>query len=471
MQNKFRLFSLNTCVKFFAGSVLAVAAFYACSSDNNVAGGVSEETNTVAGILVDAKGKPVVNARVLARHTKIDSIAFEDTTSSEGKFAFPLLRQGVYGISASADSLAFYATINYEGKNQEIEAALTETASFEGCVVLDAESLSGIEVYLPGSGWKTQTDSLGKFKFEQIPVGSYAIVAQSPDPARYLTANYMLQLSGKSGSVSGPIPMDLLNSVAGEQTGVESGLLDQFADSRNSEILMPLSSEYGLVSWWPMDYISASGDLATTADARGRTEAILLYDVKKMSEGVSGKALSLGSASQFGVIENDHGALDSLTEMTLEAVLKIDSLVGKGSYRKNIVGKLGFGDSDDRDVFSLAVVNGECGADKPSLAFFLADGSGDSLSCANAVVAKTAVEFNEWTHVVVVWSEGALQIYLNGKLDNQAEISVKQLESSDEPIFFGKEDVALKLDDVRLGAKAITSADVLYRYYLRGGAL
>lgn len=86
-------------------------------------------------------------------------------------------------------------------------------------------------------------------------------------------------------------------------------------------------------------------------------------------------------------------------------------------------------------------------------------------------MAKTAVEFNEWTHVVVVWSEGALQIYLNGKLDNQAEISVMQLESSDEPIFFGKEDVALKLDDVRLGAKAITSADVLYRYYLRGGAL
>ena len=33
------------------------------------------------------------------------------------------------------------------------------------------------------------------------------------------------------------------------------------------------------------------------------------------------------------------------------------------------------------------------------------------------------------------------------------------------PFVFGDEELDLKLKDVRLGEKAITSADVLYRYY------
>jgi hypothetical protein len=50
-------------------------------------------------------------------------------------------------------------------------------------------------------------------------------------------------------------------------------------------------------------------------------------------------------------------------------------------------------------------------------------------------------------------------------------VSVTQIGSSSEPIFFGKESLNLKLDDVRLSTSAIGESDVLYRYYLKGGAI
>jgi hypothetical protein len=37
------------------------------------------------------------------------------------------------------------------------------------------------------------------------------------------------------------------------------------------------------------------------------------------------------------------------------------------------------------------------------------------------------------------------------------------------PFVFGDKEIDMTLSDVRLGEKAITSADVLYRYYQRGG--
>ncbi len=449
-----------------AGSAAAFLgfAFTACSESPDVAGGISEETNTLAGVLTDQNGKLAARVVMTAQHVDVDTLSYADTTDEKGRFAFPLKRQGRYGISANLDSSAVYSTVEYLGQKLELELNLEETTSLEGRVVLDSSAQSGdIRISLPGTPWTVEVDSLGNFEIKDIPVGKYPIVVKSPDPARYLDAAFMVEASAKGSSISGPSPLADVYDV-------------DFSANWNSEkgeniVQLPLSTEYGLMSWWSMDYVSVSGSQKSTGDARGKSDAVVLYGGAELVEGVSGKALALDGADQFGVVENDNGILDSVNQFTLELLLQVDSLDTKKNFRRNIMGKLGFGSSEEKDVFSLAMINGECGAKEPRLAFFLAEGSGDSLACKNAVVAADEFDFNKWNHVIVVFASGTIKMYVNGKLSGEQKVSFGRLQDSDEPIFFGKENLNLKLDDVRLGVKAITSADVLYRYNLKGGAL
>lgn len=435
-------------------------AFLGCSSENDstIAGGVSEETNTVAGILTDANGTPIRKAIVLARHTSVDSVQFSDTTSEKGEFTFPVVRQGVYGISSEYNSQAFYKTVEYVGKAISIDAELRPVSSVSAAVSLsEGDELSGIEVRIPGTIWQTTTDSSGHFTLSDVPEGDYSLEIRSPDPGRYLNALVPLKLSGSDCNLGGPRPVEYRT---------EPSKKDTYTDS---VIVLPLSTEYGLISWWPMDYISvARGDTVTT-DARGRMGSAKIYGAT-LTKGAISKALHFENAAQFAVIEEDHGVLDSLTELTLEAFVKINDLKSyTGAYQKNVFGKLGFGSVNDQNVFSLAMINETCGAKNPTLAFFLASQPGAEFSCENAVVSSAKIAENEWIHVVVTWKNQALNIYLNGENVGSRPVGIKMLSPSDEPIFFGKEDFDFELDDVRLGAKAITSADVLYRYYQKTG--
>ena len=155
-----------------------------------------------------------------------------------------------------------------------------------------------------------------------------------------------------------------------------------------------------------------------------------------------------------------------------EAWVEIDSvLTNDSAYRKNIVGKLGFGSDADQDVFSFALVKDECGVEgEPVFAFFFADGLGDTLSCNSAVVSKRKVEFGKWVYVTAVFDGKRLSLYLDGALAATRTVEVEKIGVSSESIFFGKEAINLKLDDVRFGVKALTASDVQYRYYLKGGA-
>ncbi|PWJ67103.1 MULTISPECIES: LamG-like jellyroll fold domain-containing protein [unclassified Fibrobacter] len=453
-------------VLFASASLLGIAA---CSTD--VAGGVSEETNTLAGILVNSKGQSMPGVAVVARHMNVDTLVYTDTTDGSGKFAFPLYRQGVYGLSAKSDSMALYRTVRFSGQKQEgLSLEMAELTSLKGRVVLDSSLMGkGIVVSLPGTSWSTETDSAGLFEFKGIPVGSYAVMVESPDPIRYVDAVYQLDATRDDATLSGPLP------ASDERVFVNEGDTVRFnfgtADAEKNVVQLPLSTEYGLFSWWSMDYASVDASQRTLRDARGHADGILLYGDAELVDGVFGKALALRGADQFGVVENDNGALDSADQFTVELLLKLDSAKSGSGYRKNIMGKLGFGAEGDHDVFSLALVEGGCGAEGARLAFFLADGSGDSLSCENAAVSSKNVEFDSWFHLVVVFEAGTIRMYENGNLVAEKETQIELLESSDEPIFFGKENLNLMLDDVRLGKKAITSADVLYRYNLKGGAL
>lgn len=451
----------------FVGTLSASLLLGCSESDSkNVAGGVSEETNSVAGILSDKDGKPLGGVAVLARHVAIDTLQFEDTTSAEGEFSFPIVRQGIYGVSANDGSVAYYSAFKYAGEKMNIDATMRPVSKVSAGVSLDEDAeLKDIEVCIPGSRWCSKTDSLGQFTLSRIPVGTYNIEVHSPDPVRYLDAQFALDLREDGFSLQGPLQS------AAFQSEVEPNVnfVTDGVSSKDSKpvITLPLSVEYGIVSWWPMDYIAVvDGDTVTT-DARGRIGSTRLYGGVELGQGAMGKSLRFRNAKQFGVIEDDRGSLDSLEELTLEAFVNVHS-VGKGNFQKNIMGKLGFGE-DRKDVFSLALVNGECGVEKPTLGFFMADGTGEEFSCDNAVLSSAGLVENEWYFVVVTWKNGTLKLYQSGELVGSSDIGVKMLQQSDEPVFFGKEDLDFELDDVRLGAKAITSADVLYRYYQKNG--
>lgn len=455
----------------FVAMGFALCAFWGCSSENGkIAGGVSEETNTVAGILTDGKGNPVKGAVILARHTVMDSVEFVDTTSTEGAFAFPITRHGSYGLSAKRDSFAYYDAVEYSGADLNIEAKLQPVSDISARFVLDElPELSGIEIRIPGSDWRAATDSAGRFELLQVPEGDFSLMVKSPVQNRYANAKFALSLGKDGFALNGPLPLEM------ETDSLEDSIVGSSADEHETTLTLPLSAEFGLLSWWPMDNVTAYNGDSVTTDARSRLGSVKIYGGATQTKGTVSKALHFENATQFGVIEDDHNLLDSLTELTLEAFIKFDSFVANKNsdstdkvWQKNVLGKLGFGSPDDRNVFSLALINGVCHVENPTLSFFISKDGGE-FSCENAVVSEAELKENEWIHVIVTWKDGVASIYQYGKLAGSGNVGVEMLVPSDEPIFFGKENLDFELDDVRLGARAITSVDVLYRYYQKTG--
>ena len=426
----------------FAGLLFAALAWVGCS-DNEVAGGVSEETNTIAGILVDKKGTPVVSAMVYCKSVEADTVTSSDETDSKGKFNLPVKRFGNYGISATIDSLAYYEVVEFMGKDVELNTAtLKETADISGRVMLRDDSTSaGIVVRIPGSSWTAMTDSLGFYKLEGVPAGKTTLQVIPADLTRFVRVEHEVNVGALSGA-----------------SGIDS-------------VMLPLSMEYGLRSWWFFNGVDKEGPVDFVSDSRSWTAGMKFYgnplyggyaSDDKTSNAVG--AVHFKGASQFGVVEDDRGILNDATGFAVEVVLQVDKVLDTAAtYRKNLVGKLGFGSEDDQDVFSLAVIKGECSADKPSFAFFMADGSGDSLSCKNAVVSKVALEFGKRYYLMATWNGTAVSLYENGKKVGETDVPFEKILPSEESIFVGKESLEFGLEDLRISVEPLNEADAEFR--------
>ena len=448
------------------------ALFLACGGE--VAGGVTEETNSIAGVIQVADKKAAKGVVVLARAVADSNKVYKDTTNNDGHFAFKFKEQGLYGISAKTESLAYYEMVDYKGVTVQVEGALKKFSSISGTVHLSGNNYDKpIQLSIPGSPWSTQANTSGYFIMDSVPAGSYYVHVNSPDPSRFNDANFWVSLSTNDVSSSqGPLPVlsDLL--APSETVGVQN------SESVNTVPLftwtLPMSLEYGLVGWWPMTYIAEeSPSLRYLSDARGRTDVGVVYGKAFLDPGVLGTSVVLRGPNDFVVVESDRGVLDSAKAFTLEAWVYIEDLnevAEVDNYRKNIIGKVGFGGTDDKSVFSLALVKNECGAARdPSFGFFIADGSGMSLDCDNAVIAPSPAEVGKWTYVTAVWSGTEVTLYLNGVLVSTKSTSVNIWLPSVESLYFGKENLNLKLDEIRWSTVGISESDVLYRYFNQGG--
>ncbi len=480
MLNLHRIFRLCASI----AGVSACTVMLACGPQV-AEGGIDEQTNTIAGVLVDAAGHTMGGVPVCARHFVLDTVVYADTTDSEGKFGLPVTLQGQYGLSAQKDSLAYYSTLFFNGSEMKFTAVLEKAGEISGDMYLRPDTVaSDIRIYIPGSDWETFTDENGRFSMGNAPAGVLPLLAKSPDPVHYLDAVYVVYVTKKSTSFRGPVPTGMFGYFSvnsqrvgeGEDSTLQStaapviSMVDDVDERDATKLQFPLSPEYGLRSWWPMDYLaSTQKGTKKVNDARGGTDGILLYGVDSLEEGPAEKALALYGSDQFGVIEGERSILDSAKALTLEAWVQIEKPESK-DYRRNLIGKLGFGSSEDNDVFSLALVQGECDREQVSLGFFIADGSSNSLECEDAVFADYK-NFDEWVYVTAIWDGKTSALFMNGVKVAEKAVSVTQIGTSPEPIFFGKEEVNLKLDDVRLSTTAIGESDVLYRYYLKGGEI
>lgn len=446
------------------------ALFLAC--DNGVAGGVTEETNSIAGVIQVADKKAAKGVEVLARAVANPDIVFKDTTDGDGQFAFQFKEQGLYGITAKTEGLIYYEVVDYKGVTVKVEGALKEFTSISGTVQLSGDKYDKpIQLSIPGSSWSTQTTASGYFEIDSVPVGSYYVHVHSPDLSRYNDADFWVSLSTNDLAFSqGPLPVSS-DMLAPSET---VGLMQSESVTNVTVWGVPLSVEYGLVGWWPMTYIAQeSPSLRYLSDARGRTDVGVVYGKAFLDSGVLGTSIVLRGPNDFVVIESDRGVLDSAKGFTLEAWVYIEDLnevAEVDSYRKNIIGKVGFGGADDHSLFSLALIKNECGvANKPSLAFFIADGSGMALDCENAAIATEAVQVGKWIYTTAVWDGSSVSLYLNGIHVASKPTSVNVWLPSIESLYFGKENLNLKLDEIRWSTVGISSSDVLYRYYNQGG--
>lgn len=455
--------------------ILGITLLASCSTD--VAGGVTEETNSIAGVMSSTNKTAAKGIVVVARSVADSNIILKDTTDSKGSFAFQLKEQGYYGISAKTENLAYYDLVNYKGEALTIDASLKDLSSFSGNIVLSGNNnLSGnpndsIQITIPGSPWNITSNAEGFFVMDSIPIGSYYIYVRSPDQTRFNDVYYYVSLSSDSYSYQGPLPISLNIN---DSIEIKNNLNENLNLVAFANWTIPMSSEYGLVGWWPMTYLSQdSSSIRYLSDARGRTDVGVVYGKAFLDSGVLGQSIVLRGSNDFVVIESDRGVLDSAKALTLESWIYIEDLnetEDLSNYRKNLIGKVGFGNEDDQSIFSLALIKNECSVgDSSVLAFFISDGSGKALDCENAVFDSHKVIENQWIYTTSVWDGQKLFLYVNGILVASRDVSVDVLLPSIESLYFGKENLNFKLDEVRWSTVAVSASDVLYRYYNQGG--
>lgn len=398
-----------------------------CSAE--VAGGSSEETNSIAGILKMPGGGAAAHVAVEARLATGGELHYADTTDERGEYSIAVRSSGTYGVSASADSFAFYDTVSVFGKGVTCNGSLAATDSIRGRVFLrkgiPAENAT---VELSGSPWKSVSGPDGSFVLHGVPKSHFSLSVTSPKPTFAM-------------GVSVPFSPE-----------------DFASDAVERDIFLPLATDYAVAGFWTFDFAPDG----YSADTKGLSGKAKLFGNASLDSGLLGtKALRLESAADFAVVEDDLGVLDSATGFSVEAWVKFSALDKAKASIENIFGKLGFSDSA---VFSLAVVNDTCGAEGAKFAFFLAQGPGDSLRCETAAISKDGVS-DGWNYLAASWDGDSAKIFVNGILSGAAEAKFESLVGENGiPLYFGKGNLDLTLDDVRISTVAVEEVDAEYRY-------
>lgn len=435
MRKKIGIFSL---LSFFAVS----ACLLACG-EAKVAGGVSEETNTLAGLLQDEHGNPLSGVAVRAASLKSSSV-YEDLTSNQGRFSMDV-PNGIFAISAQRDSLAYYE-IRKVVNDVSVNAVANPVDTVELVVEYSSRELArGATVNLIGSGY---SDTLVEGRVKTVlPHGDLVILAGSPS-VNYESAYFRV----KNGSVVGPYATSIsLDSLMNVEVPEERNGKDTLKFS------LPAKRDY--FALWKFTNVEHENIPRITYN--GNT--LFIY-----GNPLNGGVAEFTDASRFAVLESDNGAFDNVSRLNASVELVLNSLPSESAYRKNIFGKVGFGSEKDESAFSLALVKGECGVTSAKIGFFVADSASDFVTdCDHAVFAD--VDVLKKTLISASLDEGTLRIFKNGMLIAEKEIGEINIRKSSESIYIGKESVSMKVYSASLDTNRISETEAFFEYSKKGG--
>jgi len=161
-------------------------------------------------------------------------------------------------------------------------------------------------------------------------------------------------------------------------------------------------------------------------------------------DGHSKTALLFKTPNSFAA--SDGNKFSASIAFEISAWFKIDTLPQKSAVPYNLVGK--------NDIFSLALVNGACGAENPAFAFFLTEET-SIFACKHAVLSKRPVKAGLWTFVEVKWDGRYLTLYQDNVQVAKEERILAVLPYSNVPIYLGKSGISFSIDELSLNTEAL----------------
>jgi hypothetical protein len=171
-------------------------------------------------------------------------------------------------------------------------------------------------------------------------------------------------------------------------------------------------------------------------------------------DGHSKTALSFKSQNSYAVSIKAGDKFSAAVSFEISAWFRIDSLPPKSEQPYNLIGKFKADSSALPSEFSLALVNGACGTEVPSFAFFLTEGS-SLFACKDAVLSKNPVKADLWTFVEIKWDGRYLTLHQDGIAVAKEERILAVLPYSNLPIYLGKSKIPFAIDKLSLNSEAL----------------
>ena len=212
----------------FLGVLPALLIVWACSGNSRVSGGIWDETqNTLAVRVLNASGKAVGNARVrLVTGTAV----VEDSAFSD-KSGFAHLKRPSRDGFVEIDFADGVSRENIRRDDSLLVDTLQSPANLRGTLVSGKGPLPQ-RVYLYGTSYFADVSAGGKFLFDKIPAGDYAVLAAAD--AEYVFWGSSRAVSDSSSEAVFPEPF------------ADSVLVDDFEDLRGVNLFHALTG----ASWW-----------------------------------------------------------------------------------------------------------------------------------------------------------------------------------------------------------------------------
>lgn len=447
-----KMFKIASRIELWA---LASVAFTMSACGVFWAGGVDEETNTVA-----AADPELGVSEENTNNAVQDTDPIVDSAQNSIHIAPPSGHN--YIIVHDIDTCHVTPSEPTPINDKEID----NTQTFVGKLNNTNGEPIDITIMASGKSITTKTDGAGYFKLEELPLGTYQMIVSSGNSDGVA---YLLTI-GANADLLGPVPSSAISLV--DTSDFNEPELQTFVYKDEPATGNPVPPPNPEPDPEP-DPESSDSNGATDGGHSSSSQIEYMGHLDSLA-GVPSN--DLPHESDYGTIKHWTSIVNGSTEedpysdfkwyaeWTIEATFKLDSIDKQDYYCKNIFGKFESGTG----IVSLAIIKGECGTEAPSFALYIAQYG--QFYCKDAVISTATVEVGKTISLTGVFNGHYLMLYKDGfKI---AEIYLQDYVSqnfSTAPFVFGDKEIDMTLSDVRLGEKAITSADVLYRYYQRGG--